>query len=159
MRYRPGEAIRWLSAGAEASRKSAQKQGKSLIKREGQRTIGKDVGQAAGALLDAGRGAIADLLHRQAEASEYLLHDEYFEVVKAGTPKRYDYADVKSIRLEGDRATLILTRGSLTISPYAHIVSGRIKAPIGWVRNGMEVPYELLVDEIAARCGIEVEEE
>jgi hypothetical protein len=30
--------------------------------------------------------------------------------------------------------------------------------PIGWDRNGMEVPYELLVEELAARSRVEVDQ-
>jgi hypothetical protein len=36
-------------------------------------------------------------------------------------------------------------------------VAGPLKVPIGWERNGLEAPYLLIVEEIAARAGVEVE--
>jgi hypothetical protein len=156
IRYRPGEAIRWLQTGADDIRRSAGRKGKSIVRREGHRTIGKDIKQAAGALLDLGKSALADLAHSQAMASEYVLHDTSFEVVKAGSVRSYDYGSVTHIDQKADRLILALGQGSVTIKPHAYIVAGRIKVPVGWVRNGLEVPYEVLLDELAARCGVEI---
>jgi len=39
------------------------------------------------------------------------------------------------------------------------VVAGRTKVPVGWRRNGLEVPYELLIDELAARSGRSIEYE
>ena len=59
--------------------------------------------------------------------------------------------------LRGDKATVVMERGSVNIRPEAYISSGRIKVPIGWERNEIEVPYEMLIDELAARAGIKVQ--
>lgn len=159
VRYRPGEAIRWLETGAQDFRKSAQRHGKSLVRREGERTIPKDFKQAAGALMDMGKSAIVDLMHHQAQASEYILHDDKFEISSSGRIRSIPYSEVTSIRMRNDKATLVMRQGSASVKPHAYIVSGRVKVPIGWSRNGMEVPYETLIDELSARCGIEVEHE
>ena len=159
VRYKPGDAIRWLKEGAVSIRKTAKRQGTSLIRREGERTIGKDLSEAAGALFGVGKSAVADLLHRQAQASEYVLGPEALEVVRPTGSKRIPYSDISQIKLTHDKATVVLGRGSLTITPYAHIVAGRIRVPVGWERNGVEVPYELLIEELAAHSGIEVEED
>lgn len=156
IRYRPGEALRWLDVGAKDMRKSAARKGRGIVRREGHRTIGKDIKEAAGALFDMGKSALADLAHRQAMASEYILEDEVFEVSRGGSSKQYRYEEIESIERKGDRVILALDQGSLTIKPHAYIVSGRIKVPVGWVRNGLEVPYEILLDELAARCGKEL---
>ena len=158
MRYKPGEAIRWLELGAHDLKKSAQRKGKSVLRREGERTIGRDVREVAGAIMGMGRGAIADLLHRQAEASEYVLHEDHFEVITPGRIKSVKYSHVRAMRIKNDKATLILSQGSVAIKPHAYIVSGRIKVPVGWSRNGLEVPYEVLLDELAARCDVEIEQ-
>jgi hypothetical protein len=158
VRYRPGEALRWLGLGAEGYREQAEKQGKSVWHRSGERSVGKDVKQVAGALADLGRSALAELKTRQAEASEYVLHDDFFEIVEGSKPKSYRYSEVIGIKYFDERATLVLEKGSLTIKPFAHIVAGQVKVPVGWSRNGMEVPYGLLIDELAARCGVRIDD-
>jgi hypothetical protein len=158
IRYKPGEAIRWLELGAQDLRKSAQRKGKSLVRREGERSIGKDVRQVAGALMGMGKGALADILHHQAQASEYILHDSYFEIVTPNRIRSFKYDSVASIKRKGDKATVVLDQGSVTIRPHAFILSGRVKVPVGWSRNGMEVPYEVLIDELAGRCDVDIED-
>lgn len=156
VRYRPGEAVRWLESGAQALRKNAVRKGKAIVRREGHRSLGKDIKEAAGAIFDMGRSAFAELAHHQAMASEYVLGGEGFEVIKSGSSRTYRYAEVTGLEQKGDRLMLTFDQGSITIKPYAHIVSGRIRVPVGWVRNGMEVPYAILLDEIAARCGKDI---
>lgn len=159
VRYKPGEAIRWLQTGAGEIRKSAKRHGKSFAKREGARSFGKDLRDVAGVLTDLGKSALAELAHRQAEASEYVLHETEAEIVSGGRLRTVPYASVRSIRLDGDEATLILDQGSIVIKPTAYILAGRLKVPVGWTRNGIEVPYELLLDELAARCGKSIDRE
>lgn len=157
IRYRPGEAIRWLEIGAEDIRKSAKRQGQSIVRREGGRTFGRDIRDAAGAIFDLGKSALADLVHRQAQASEVVLNEEAFTVGNPTSSKTVRYADVVDMKLKGERLSIQLKQGTVTIKPYAYIVSGRIKVPVGWSRNGLEVPYEVLIDELSARCGVHVE--
>lgn len=157
VRYRPGEAIRWLEVGAEDLRKEAKRKGTSLVQREGERTIGKDLMDAAGAIFGMGKSAWADLMHKEAQASEYILHDGHFDVVKGGLSASHPYKSVRSMRQRGDRVSVVMKQGSVAIKPHAHILAGRLKVPIGWNRNGMEVPYETLLDELSARCGVEIE--
>lgn len=157
IRYRPGEAIRWLEIGAEDIRKSARRQGQSIVRREGGRTIGRDLRDAAGAIYDLGKSALTDLIHRQAQASEVVLNDESFTVGNSASSKTVKYKEVVDMKLKGERLTVQLKQGSVTIKPYAYIVSGRVRVPVGWSRNGLEVPYEVLIDELSARCGVSVE--
>lgn len=153
--------MRWLRTGAEEFRKSAQARTKSVIRQTGvdQRPISQNLKTAAGALIEFGRGAYAELLHSQAEASEYVLQDERFDVLSGSSIKSISYDRVKRVEIHADRAIFTLDKGHFVIKPFAHIVAGRTKVPIGWVRNGTEVPFELLVEELAARCGLDVEEE
>lgn len=159
VRYKPGEAIRWLQIAAEDLRKQAKRKGAGVVQREGERTIGKDIMDAAGALLGMGKSAWAELLHREAQASQYVLRDDRFDVIQGGSSRIVEYRAVTSLRQRGDRLCVILKQGSVTIKPHAYILAGRLKAPIGWERNGMEVPYETLLDELSARCGKEIERE
>ena len=149
--------MRWLEVGAQDSRKDAARKGKSIIRREGHRSIGKDLKEAAGAIFDMGKSALAEIAHHQAMAGEYVLQDDSFEVVRSGSVKTYKYSDVRALEQKGERLLMSFERGSLTIKPHAYIVSGRIRVPVGWVRNGMEVPYDILLDELSARCGREIE--
>ena len=84
VRYRPGEAIRWLETGADNIRKGAQNRGLNLL-RQGvgidSKTIGENLKTAAGALFDFGKGTYAEMMHRQAEDSEYVLQETQFDIV------------------------------------------------------------------------------
>lgn len=158
VRYRPGEAIRWLQTGAVNQRKSAQAKGRSVVRSGETKPLGQNLKTAASAIIDFGRGAYTELLHHQASASEYVLQDDRFDIVSGTSIKSVSYDRVKEIEWKGDRAILHLDKGSLSVRPFAYIVAGRSKVPVGWTRNGTEVPYELLVEELAARCQIELEE-
>ena len=158
IRYKPGEAIRWLETAADSFKKSAKTKGKEAVDPKRDRSdfkkVGANVADAAGAIYDLGKSAWADMLHRQAEASEYVLQEKHLDVVNGGSIKTIDYNRVTEIVAKGEVYVFKLDKGSLTIKPYAYIVSGRVKVPVGWSRNGMEVPYELMIEELAARCGV-----
>jgi hypothetical protein len=123
-----------------------------------QRPFLQNVKTAATALYELGRGTYTELVHALAKASEFVLQAEHFDIVKGNSIQTVPYSRVKRIEVHGDRATLTLDKGHFTIKPFAYIVAGRAKAPIGWTRNGAEVPYELLIEELAARCRLELEE-
>lgn len=151
-RYRPGEAIRWLQTGAASSRRSARDRTRGISAPSDLQSAKQAVSGAAGALFDYGKSAVAELLHKEAIESEYILYPDHFEIVKPGSTRKIPYDAVKSSEREGDKLTLAMqSGGSITIKPFAHIVAGRIKAPIGWNRNGMEVPFETLFDELEGR--------
>lgn len=156
VRYRPAEAIVWLRLGAEEMRKEARRRSQGVFQRQGERTLVKDLRDTAGALFGMGKSAVADFLHQLVDDAEYALFADHFEVVGKTGAKSIRYEDVDFIRQEGDKATVVLRRGSHTIKPIAHIVAGRVRVPIGWSRNGMDVPYETLIDELSARCRVEI---
>ncbi|MGZ2861678.1 hypothetical protein, partial [Pseudomonas aeruginosa] len=85
-------------------------------------------------------------------ASEYVLGQDDFEIIKPGSSKRILYSEVKSITVTGDRVLVKTDRAQIIVKPYAYVVAGRLKVPVGWSRNGIEVPYELFIDELSARC-------
>ena len=161
VRYRPGEALRWLQTGAANIRKGAQAKGRQVANTQATdaKTIGQGIATAASALVDLGKGAYAELIHRQAEASEYVLQDDRFDIVSGNSIKSIEYERVKSIKFVNERATIELDKGHVHIKPFAHLVAGRVKVAVGWSRNGMEVPFDLIVEEIAARCQIEIQED
>jgi len=160
VRYRPGEAIRWLQTGAEHIRRGAQAKGRAAATAGSPdaRAFGENIKTAAGAVWDYSRGAYADLKHRQADASEYVLGENHFDVVRGNTIKSIAYERVQSIEFSRDRAVITFDKNTITIKPFAHLVAGKVRVPIGWTRNGIEVPFELLIEELAARCKVEFEE-
>lgn len=117
-----------------------------------------NVKTAAGAVFDYGKGAYTELRHKQAEATEYVLLEEHLDVVRGTQIKSIEYTQVKKLEFKSDRCVLVLDKGTQVIKPFAHIVSGKARVPIGWTRNGIEVPFELLVEELAARCNLEIVE-
>ncbi len=156
IRYKPGEAVRWLDSGAKDMLARAKKKGESVLARDSQRQVRNDIAKVAGAMLDVGKGALADLLHRQAQATEYVFNEDFFEVLRPGSVKSIHYSAVQAITRRGDAIEVELESSTVTIKPHAYIVSGRIKVPIGWDRNGIEVAYDVLADELAARCKVNI---
>ncbi|MBS1716168.1 MAG: hypothetical protein JSS72_00370 [Armatimonadetes bacterium] len=157
-RYKPGEAVRWLQEGAEGAKKSLREKGRSITQPDIHHTFSQNVRAVAGALLDMGKGAMAEIAHRQAMAREYSLGETAMEVIQPGSAKVVPYDTIRRLEQRGDRTTVITTTSRFVIRPYAYIVAGRLKVPIGWERNGMEVPYELIIEELSARCGLDLEE-
>ena len=108
-------------------------------------------------MFNLGKSAYAELAHIRSTSSEFVLLDDRMDVVSGSSIKSIPYASIKKIFLVKDKATLTLEKGTFTIKPFAHVVAGPLKVPIGWERNGLEAPYLLIVEEIAARAKIEVE--
>jgi hypothetical protein len=140
-------------------RKTASSRSKDLVRQTGadQKGFGENVKTAAGALYDYGKSAYADVVRKHAESSEFVLQEHHFDIVHNGSIKTIPYLRVKQVVLSGERARLMLDKGSVSIKPVAFVVAGRLKVPVGWARNGIEVPFDLLIEELAARCGLEVE--
>ncbi len=59
--------------------------------------------------------------------------------------------------LRAHRFTIEYGEGTLTVRPIAHLSAGKIRVPIGWVRNEIEVPFSMLLDELSARSDVEIE--
>ncbi len=163
VRYQPGEAIRWLETGADAARSSAKSKAKRLSESDPEastfKKVGKGLKTAAGAAMDMGRGAWADLLAQRAGASEFVFLESQLDVVSGNSIRSIPYEAIRTIKQKGDRTAMTLEKGSLLIKPYAYVVAGKLRVPIGWTRNGIEVPFELIVEELSARCGVEVQKD
>jgi len=158
VRYRPGEAIRWLETGAREMKKSAERKGRSFVRREGARSVGRDVREAAGAFFDFGKSALAEFIQRQADATEYTLLDQALEIRTGSRQRTIPYADIKRLVVRNNHRVVIeLDQGSVLIKPVAILVAGSLRVPVGWTRNDLEVPYELLFEELAARAGVDIE--
>lgn len=119
--------------------------------------ITETVKNAASAVFNMGRSAYAEMAHLRANASEFVLLEDRLDIVSGTSIKAIPYSSVKKITLKGDKAQLILEKGTYVIKPFAYVVAGPMKVPIGWERNGLETPYLLIIEELAARCQKEVE--
>jgi hypothetical protein len=145
IRYKPGEAVRWLDSGAKDMLARAKKKGEGVLNRDLQRQMKQDLADVAGAVIDVGKGAMAELLHRQAQATEYVLSEDRFEILRPGSVKSVRYDTVVGISRRGDAIDIDLDSGAITV-----------KVPVGWDRNGIEVAYDVLADELAARCKVNI---
>jgi hypothetical protein len=159
VRYKPGEAIKWLQTEAGRLKSDAKASGRaaaepSAVDMQG---ITDTVKNAASAVFNLGRSAYAEMAHLRANASEFVLMEDRMDIVSGSSIKAIPYANVKKITLKGDKAQLVLEKGMFVIKPFAYIVAGPLKVPIGWERNGLETPYHLIIEELAARCNKEVE--
>lgn len=159
VRYKPGEAIRWLQTEAGRYKSDAKASGRAATEPSSvdMQGITETVKNAASAVFNLGRSAYAEMAHLRANASEFILLDDRMDIVSGTSIKAIPYSSVKKITLKGDKASLILEKGQFVIKPFAYVVAGPLKVPIGWERNGLETPYLLIIEELAARCNKEVE--
>lgn len=155
--YRPPDVLHWFATGSQEAFTSAKRKGRALAK-SGDGSVKDKIFKAASAVADVGRSAAAGMVNSQAAETVYKLFDNRFEVRTPLSRQVVQYDAVASITSHGkDRFSLEHEGGTLTVRPIAHLASGRIKVPIGWLRNEIEVPYTMLLDELAARCGVEIE--
>lgn len=155
--YQAPEIIQWLEL--EAKRASTSGKEKSIAASSKDDLV-ETVKQYASAALSYGKGAVAGLVQKQAEEVRYELFETGFEFIDIARRIKIDYSEVRKITSKSnDRVQVLYSGGSITIKPVAHLVSGKYKVPIGWKRNNVEVPYVMLVEELAARCGLEIEAE
>lgn len=118
----------------------------------------KEVKKAAKGVMKWGRGAVAEITQRKVQKLSYGLEDTHFQVVKLTSNQSWEYSEINGIYAERNHTyRLNYEGGDLIIKPPAMLVAGRTRVPIGWDRNGMEVPYVMLIEELAARCGAEIE--
>ena len=154
--YKPADALHWLLPANRGTRDASRK--KAKVKDE--RTLTETLRLGFSAAVDFGNEALTDFRHRRMDEILYLLNDDSFEAISLSTHKKVGFDKVRAIYAEEkDRFRVEYDGGTLTIKPLAHLVSGRVRVPIGWNRNGIEVPYTLLPEEIAARCGVEIDSE
>jgi hypothetical protein len=142
--YKPSdEVVKWLRIGAEGLRAPSERAAPTDIKGAVLGAVGRAIGY--------GKGAIAGFSTRSIEKLEYRLGDESF-VVKGTSEKEFPYREVQRIET-GKRGAFVLVAAnwSLRIKPYAWLSVSGARVPAGWLRNGMEVGYELLIEELAAR--------
>ena len=159
VRYRPGEAIRWLRTSGEKIRQDAQTRTRSAVQQRvsSERPVMENLRNLSGAVFNVGKGAYAQMVHHLAEGNEYVLQEKHLDIVRGNSIKTLPYDRICGISLKGDRAILRLDQGSITVRPVAHVVAGNVIVPVGWNRNGLEVPYELLLEELSARAGVHLE--
>ncbi|MCA0360197.1 MAG: hypothetical protein LCH41_04000 [Armatimonadetes bacterium] len=158
--YRPADVLHWFDTDAKRSSDIAKSKSKNVAKKASEEGIIPSLKEAAGAALSFGRGAVGGIIQRAAEETRYELHENGFEVIDLTKKLKIDYSQIRQIISKpNDRFHLLYNGGSLTIKPVAHLVAGRYRAPVGWMRNGMEVPYAMLIEELAARSSRDIEAE
>lgn len=154
-RYRAPEAMRWFDTGTPRRMRSTST---DLVPLDDKPIdVRREVATRIATAATKTREIVTDLARQRAEALEYALLDDRFEVRSATRLKAYRYQDIRRIVLRGDRATVEIGEQKVTIKPLAYLLMGRLRVPIGWNRNGLDVPYEVLLDELAARSGVEIE--
>lgn len=150
--YRPAEAIRWL--GAPGSEGMHQRE---VAKKAVDNELGPRVWRALESALAAGKDALGNVDKKAADSMGYVLTETHLEFESLTKKKSVSYESFNNIVDIGqDKFRIDYEGGNIIISPPAHLVAGRMRAPIGWSRNGTEVPYRLLLEELSARSGVEI---
>lgn len=158
--YAPADIIHWFNTSAKATNAQALEKGQAISKVAAEEGFFPSIKQAASAAVSFSKGAIGTFVQKSAEETKYELHDTGLESIDIARKIKLDYTEIRQIiSKQNDRYQILFNGGSLTIKPVAHLVSGRHRVPIGWLRNGSEVPYVMLIEEISARCGIEIQAE
>lgn len=158
--YSPAEVLHWFDTDARRSQAIAKSQSQEISRTAHEAGIIPTLKQAATVAVSFGKGAIGTIVQKQAEETRYELHNIGLESIDLTRKLKVDYAEIRQIMAKpNDRFQILFNGGSLTIKPVAHLVAGRHKVPVGWMRNGSEVPYAMLIEEISARSGIEIEAE
>lgn len=156
--YRAPDILHWFSTGSQEAIDSAVRKGRAFTKSAGDASIKENIKRAAGVAADFGRGAAAEVLHRGAVDTVYKLHDTQMDVRGTAGMRTVTYDSILAIQLlPKDRYVIEHTEGTLTVRPIAHLSSGKIRVPVGWVRNEIEVPFSTLLEELSARSGVEIE--
>ena len=158
--YLPADIVRWLGKNAKQDRRSAVKKALAVPQKALDKGLVPGLKGAADAAFGIGKQALGDLSTAKAEETVYHLFTEGFEAVGFMKKVKLDYRDVTAIVKKGsDKYWIEHEGGHISIKPVAHLVAGQQKVAIGWQRNGMEVDYRTLVEEIAARCNLGITEE
>ena len=155
--YRPVDIVRWLGQSNKKDRKAAVGRAMSIPEVTVKKGLVKGIQNAAESAFGLGKQAMGEVSTRKAEEVGYTLFDGGFEVVGLMRHIKVDYGDVAEIiEKEGDRFRIEFNGGHVTVRPVAHLVAGSLKVPLGWLRDGMEVEYRTLLEEIAARSGRDI---
>lgn len=140
--YKPADAIRWAEITAPA-----------LTKIHPQPTpFPTSVKQAFQKVLDLSKTAAAQVSHKALQQLEYRLYDEALEIHSQTGLRSVPYDQIVRIEiLKKDAFNIVTKKGAIRIKPYAWLLVANVRVPLGWKRDGMEVPYSLLLEEIIAR--------
>lgn len=147
-RYIPFDIQNWVELGT-----GTLQHGRPPVKVPGGE-IGKSVGELISRAVRTSQGAVANLKVKRIDQIEYRLSDDFFEI-EGGA--RIDYADIKRIEHSKKSGFRIYSSfKEIEINPYAWLKVGSVEVPLGWLRDGLEVPFELLVQEIGIRAKVEL---
>ncbi|MCH8274301.1 MAG: hypothetical protein IH851_05885 [Armatimonadetes bacterium] len=152
IRYRPADVARWLEIGAGSMRRT------NAPTRVPGGEIGRVILETVGKVVGQGKGALVQVAVRRLGHLEYRLYDDRIEVTTASSERCVSYDRISAIETMRPGEYRVVTRdGALRIKPYAWLNVTGLRVPFGWLRDGMEVPFELLIEELAGRAKIVVE--
>lgn len=155
--YKPAEVMHWFDTESRRTHAIARTQTKDIARTANEEGILPSIKQAATAALSMTKGAYGTVVQKQAQETRYDLFDTGFEFIDITRRVKIDYNQIRQIVAKpGDRYQILYNGGSVTIKPPAHLVAGKYRVPVGWLRNGTEVPYLTLIEELSARSGIEI---
>lgn len=153
--YTAPDILHWL--GTPADRPKAKSRQTPEPKSSASSEIAANIKAVASAATSFGKEAIADIVRAKVSVYKVSLYEKGMEIYSLTATRKIDYENVKSIKeLTNDRFEIVHENGKAIIKPCGHIVVERLKLPIGWIRNGLEVSYHTLIQEIAARSSIEI---
>jgi hypothetical protein len=155
--YTPAEVLKWFDTESRRANAHARAQTQEIAKIATEDGLIPTIKQAAVAAISITKGAYGTVVQKQTGETKYDLYEQGLEFVDLTRRTKVDYKQIRQIVAKpGDRFQILYNGGSLSIKPPAHLVAGKLRVPVGWIRNGIEVPYLTLVEEISARSGVEI---
>jgi hypothetical protein len=153
----PAEVMHWFDTESKRTNAMAKAQTRDIARAANEEGLIPGLKQAATAAISMTKGAYGSVVQKQAEETRVDFFDAGFEFVDLTKRIKVDYSQVRQIVAKaGDRYQVLYNGGSLMVKPVAHLVAGKYRVPVGWRRNGIEVPFLTLIEELSGRCGVEI---
>jgi hypothetical protein len=142
VKYKPVDIIRWIDFTTESHNKTHTKES----------PFPKTIKQALQKMVNLSKTTTAQVARNAIEQLEYRLYHDSLEMHSQTGFRSILYSQVTHIEILKREAFRIRTeKETVRIKPYAWMIVANLKIPLGWRREDMEVPYHLLLEEIAAR--------
>lgn len=155
--YQPAEVMHWFDTESKRTNATARAQTKDIARATNEEGLLPGLKQAASAALSIGKGAYGSVVQKQAAETRIDLYESGFEFIDLTRRIKVDYSQVRQIVAKaGDRYQILYNGGSVVVKPPAHLVAGKYRVPVGWRRNGIEVPFLTLIEELSGRCSVEI---
>lgn len=154
VKYRVSDSIlKWFEFQPSVSETTSQ----AISKAKSDQPVQKHIKNAAQTIVDIGKSAYAGMVQLGPLEYEVTFRESEVSLCRNRRIERIPYRTIQRIALEKDVITLKLDHQTIKIRPVVVLSAGKLKVPVGWDRDGQDVPFETLAHEFSGRSGLSVE--